>query len=59
MVKATKIRVLASDWESLLTKALLPKQAIMGLVLHRLTGKISFSLLSIEIVLIKNNNMSC
>eukprot|EP00794_Sanderia_malayensis_P016277 gene16277-17916_t len=37
-VKATKIWSLASDWESLLTKVPSPKQAIMGLVLHRLTG---------------------
>eukprot|EP00794_Sanderia_malayensis_P012974 gene12974-14308_t len=36
-VKATKIWSLASDWESLLTKVPSPKQAIMGLVLHRLT----------------------
>ena len=38
-VKATKIWSLASDWETLMTGSPSPKQAIMGLVLHRITGK--------------------
>lgn len=37
-VKAAKIWSLASDWENLVTKRPSPKQAILGLVLHRITG---------------------
>eukprot|EP00795_Rhopilema_esculentum_P000574 gene574-10262_t len=37
-VRATKIWSLASDWEHLITKQPSPKQAILGLVLHRITG---------------------
>ena len=42
--KATKIWSLASDWETLITGAPSPKQAIMGLVLHRITGKFNHNL---------------
>ena len=42
--KATKIWSLASDWETLITGAPSPKQAIMGLVLHRITGKLNHNL---------------
>ena len=34
----TKIWSLASDWESLITKGISPKQAILGLVNHRMTA---------------------
>ena len=47
--KATKIWSIASDWESLITKSPSPKQAVIGLVLHRITGKtlnIFFSIVS-------------
>ena len=36
--EATKIWSIASDWESLVTKKRSPKQIILGLVLHRITG---------------------
>ncbi len=54
-VKATKIWSLASDWESLLTKAPTPKQAIMGLVLHRLTGESKLLLKSLYQLIIFNH----
>ena len=38
-VKASKIWSLASDWESMITKQRTPQQIILGLVLHRITGK--------------------
>ena len=37
-LEAIKIWSLASDWESLITKETSPKQAVMGLVIHRMTG---------------------
>ena len=37
-IKATKIWALASDWEGLITKQRKPKQIILGMVLHRITG---------------------
>ncbi len=37
--KATKIWSIASDWETLVTNSPSPKLAVMGLVLHRITGK--------------------
>eukprot|EP00794_Sanderia_malayensis_P013459 gene13459-14844_t len=37
-IKAIKIWSLASDWESLITKEPSAKQAVMGLVIHRMTG---------------------
>ena len=37
-LKAIKIWSLASDWESLITRETSPKQAVMGLVIHRMTG---------------------
>ena len=36
--KATKLWSIASDWEYLITKKKNPKQAILGLVIHRNTG---------------------
>ena len=36
-LQAIKIWSLASDWQSLITKEPSPKQAIMGLVIHRMT----------------------
>ena len=35
---ANKIWSVASDWESLVTRKATPKQVVLGLVLHRLTG---------------------
>ena len=37
-LEAIKIWSLSSDWESLLTRETSPKQAVMGLVIHRMTG---------------------
>ena len=37
-LKAIKIWSLASDWESLIAAQPTPKQAVMGLVIHRMTG---------------------
>ena len=37
-ILAAKIWSLASDWESLVTRKPTPKQAMLGLVIHRLTG---------------------
>ena len=36
---ATKIWSLVSDWQSLVTKEVSPKQLVLGLQIHRLTGK--------------------
>eukprot|EP00794_Sanderia_malayensis_P016391 gene16391-18028_t len=36
--KAIKIWSIASDWETLVTSSPSPKLAVMGLVLHRITG---------------------
>ena len=45
-IKATKIRSLASDWEGLITKQGSPKQIVLGMVLHRITGmKFCFNLI--------------
>ena len=37
-VKATKTWSLASDWEGLITKQRTPKQIVLGIVLHKITG---------------------
>ena len=37
-IRAAKIWSLASDWEHLITKQPCPKQATLGLILHRSTG---------------------
>ena len=47
--KATKIWSISSDWEYLITKSPLPKHAVMGLVLYRLTGKKGFLVWDITI----------
>ena len=47
--KATKIWSISSDWEYLITKSPLPKHAVTGLVLHRLTGKKGFLVWDITI----------
>ena len=36
---ATKLWSIASDWEGLISKQRTPKQIVMGMVLHRITGK--------------------
>ena len=43
-ITATKIWSLASDWEGLITKQGTPKQFVLGMVLHKITGMNSFSL---------------
>ena len=37
-IEVTKICSLSGDWEGLITKQHTPKQIILGMVLHRITG---------------------